>query len=160
MVLEVMGITIFNNILRLFFMLATVTTSKTTNSSSGGSMSTPSVSPCRQLGQDLHKVTFSLDSCKCCNVPQSILHRCLALFRYQEGAFSSFFSHTRLVFSLNAGPGLRTRLIFWMRGAPSSIWFASINIWIIHHKHSSSRAKCPSSSSNWVQLRLESYDSE
>ena len=72
----------------------------------------------------------------------------------------SFFSHTRLVFSLNAGPGLRTRLIFWMRGAPSSIWFASINIWIIHHKHSSSPAKRPSSSSNWVQLRLESYDSE
>ena len=64
--IEVMGITIFNNILRLFFMLATVTTSKTTSSSSGGSMSTPSVSPCRQLGQDLHKVTFSLDSCKCC----------------------------------------------------------------------------------------------
>ena len=72
----------------------------------------------------------------------------------------SFLSHTRLVFSLNAGPGLRTRLIFWMRGAPSSIWFASINIWIIHHKHSSSPAKRPSSSSNWVQLRLESYDSE
>ena len=64
----------------------------------------------------------------------SLLQRCSDIEEAIELSRAS--PPTSLVSPLNASLGLRTWLIFWMRGAPSSVWFASINIWIIHHKHS------------------------